>query len=337
MNPTILAVKPLEFVWRTADPFLFCVHHDDAYPRGADDFGPAVPLAGRYLGSDFSGLDGFSMYHGRRVPGFPRHPHRGFETVTLVRRGVIDHSDSLGSAGRFGDGDAQWMTAGRGIQHAEMFPLLSRDADNPVELFQIWLNLPRRHKMVAPYYEMLWAERIPTVRFTDEAGKETAVTLVAGALAGTVPPPPPPDSWAAEPTSDVAIWVIRLDAGATWVVPAARPESNRTLYFFAGETLAVAGHEVRHGSGVTVRADADVPLRAGAGGAEVVVLQGRPIGEPVAQHGPFVMSTDREIQQAYDDFRATGFGGWPWDRPDPVHGRAEGRFARHADGRVERP
>src|SRR5687767_2029606 len=153
---SILAVTPLGFPWQTRDPFLFCVHHDDAYPKGNDRFGPATSLAGRNLGMDFEGLDGWRMYHGEVVPRFPPHPHRGFETVTVVRRGLLDHSDSLGAAARYGRGDVQWLTAGKGIMHAEMFPLLEKDRDNPLELFQIWLNLPAANKMVDPHFSMLW-------------------------------------------------------------------------------------------------------------------------------------------------------------------------------------
>jgi len=118
----ILSVVPLGFQWPTLDPFLFCVHHDDAYPAGNEQLGPAAPLDGRELGMDFAGKDGWRMYHGTTVPGFPQHPHRGFETVTIVRRGLIDHSDSLGATARFGRGDVQWLTAGKGISHCEMFP-----------------------------------------------------------------------------------------------------------------------------------------------------------------------------------------------------------------------
>src|SRR5688572_21303337 len=93
MNPSaILDVRPLGFPWETVDPFLFCAYHDDAYPRGTVDMTPAASLAGRAIGQDFSRKDGWSMYHGESVPGFPAHPHRGFETVTLVRKGLIDHS-----------------------------------------------------------------------------------------------------------------------------------------------------------------------------------------------------------------------------------------------------
>ena len=140
----IIQVGPLSNRWQTLDPFLFCVHHDDAYPAGNEALGPAASLAGRNIGQDFAGIDGWRMYHGTTVPGFPQHPHRGFETVTFVRRGFIDHSDSLGATARFGRGDVQWLTAGKGIVHSEMFPLLERDEPNTTELFQIWLNLPIR-------------------------------------------------------------------------------------------------------------------------------------------------------------------------------------------------
>src|SRR5262245_59516556 len=157
----ILEQIPLGFPWPAVDPFLFCVHHDDAYPAGNEKLGPAASLAGRKLGQDFELKDGFRMYHGLTVPGFPQHPHRGFETVTIARRGLIDHSDSLGAAARFGRGDVQWLTAGAGIVHSEMFPLLDASGPNPVELFQIWLNLPAEDKLVPPHFAMLWGPQIP--------------------------------------------------------------------------------------------------------------------------------------------------------------------------------
>src|SRR5580765_695194 len=182
MDSPILALHPLGFQWPTADPFLFCVHHVDEYPAGNDRMGPAAPLAGRQIGNDFAGIDGWRMYHGRTVPGFPQHPHRGFETVTFVRSGLIDHSDSLGATARFGRGDVQWLTAGKGIVHSEMFPLLDESAPNPLELFQIWLNLPKADKLVAPHFSMLWDESVPRHRSRDAAGRETTVTVVAGRL-----------------------------------------------------------------------------------------------------------------------------------------------------------
>jgi redox-sensitive bicupin YhaK (pirin superfamily) len=136
------------------------------------------------------------MYHGETVPGFPAHPHRGFETVTIVRRGLIDHSDSLGATARFGGGDVQWLTAGRGIVHAEMFPLVDEANANPLELFQIWLNLPAHSKMAEPHFTMLWAEDIPRRTATDANGGATEIVGIAGRVGGIAPPSPPPKSWA---------------------------------------------------------------------------------------------------------------------------------------------
>jgi redox-sensitive bicupin YhaK (pirin superfamily) len=332
----VLNIKPLGFPWQTVDPFLFCVYHDDAYPKGNDAMGPAASLAGRDLGQDFAGKDGWRMYHGAVVPGFPSHPHRGFETVTIVRRGLIDHADSLGAAARFGGGDVQWLTAGQGVVHSEMFPLLDRDQPNPLELFQIWLNLPAQDKMAAPYFTMLWANDIPRQVFTDAAGAATEVACVAGRLGDLVPPPPPPNSWAAAPESDLAIWTLKMDPGARWTLPAAHgAATRRNLYFFKGAGVTIGGRAISAGSCIELAAAVEAALVNGDQPAEFLLLQAKPIGEPVAHYGPFVMNTEAEIAQAFADYQRTQFGGWPWDSDAPVHGREQGRFAKHADGRIE--
>ena len=334
----VLSVKPLGFPWETEDPFLFCAYHDDAYPRGNGEMGPAASLEGRDVGQDFSRKDGWSMYHGHTVPGFPAHPHRGFETVTIVRQGLIDHSDSLGATARFGAGDVQWVTGGRGIVHAEMFPLLKTDGSNPLELFQIWLNLPSSGKMADPHFTMLWKEEIPRRVLTDAMGHKVEVSLVAGRFDGIAAPAPPPDSWAARAEADVAIWTLRMEAGGSWTLPAAMGEkTRRTLYFFKGDAVTVAGQPVRGPAAITLRADADIVLNAGESPCEFLLLQGRPIGEPVAHHGPFVMNTQQEALQAVQDYRRTQFGGWTFDDAGPVHGREPVRFARYPDGREELP
>jgi redox-sensitive bicupin YhaK (pirin superfamily) len=337
MSDPILDIRPLGQRWLTVDPFLFCVHHIDYYPKGNERFGPAASLAGHDIGQDFAGVDGWRMYHGDVVPGFPQHPHRGFETVTIIRRGYIDHSDSLGAAARFGAGDVQWLTAGAGVVHSEMFPLLDRERPNTLELFQIWLNLPAKDKLVEPYFTMLWDRDIPKRTFADATGRRTEVTVIAGALDGTMPLAPPPHSWAARPESDVAIWSIAMEKGATWTVPAAAgPHTLRTLHFFAGAGLRVSGRLVSGPSAVQVRADQAVTVDAVDSAADILLLQGHPIGEPVAQYGPFVMNTQEELQRAFRDYQRTQFGGWPWRENAPVHGRDTVRFAKHADGRVER-
>ena len=333
----IVKIQPLGFPWETADPFLFCVHHDDAYPKGNGSFGPAASLAGRDIGQDFGRKDGWSMYHGQKVPGFPSHPHRGFETVTIVRQGLTDHSDSLGAAARFGGGDVQWLTAGKGIVHSEMFPLLETGQANPLELFQIWLNLPARSKMAEPHFTMLWAEDIPHRFFESGDGAVTEVAVIAGMLEQAEPIAPPPDSWASQAEADVAIWTLRMEPGARWKLPpAANAAARRRLYFFQGASVSVAGTTITQHSVIELRAASALELvNTGTDVAEFLMLQGRPIGEPVAQYGPFVMNTQAELQQAFDDYRRTEFGGWPWPDNAPVHGPERVRFARHADGRVE--
>jgi redox-sensitive bicupin YhaK (pirin superfamily) len=338
-NPAtaVESTAPLGFQWPTLDPFLFCVHHDDHYPAGNGKFGPAASLAGRNLGSDFEPRDGWRMYHGETVPGFPQHPHRGFETVTVVRRGLLDHSDSLGAAARYGRGDVQWLTAGRGIQHAEMFPLLERNAGNPVELFQIWLNLPSANKMVDAYFSMLWNDTIPRQVVRDDSGNVTELTLIAGRYEDTRAPAPPPKSWAAETDSDLGIWTLCMSPGARFALPAARAGTNRTLYFFRGSGLRAATVPLPDYHMAKLRPDAEVVLTAGPTEAELLLLQGRPIAEPVVQYGPFVMNTAEEIRQAFADYQRTRFGGWPWQVTDPVHGATSARFARYIDGHTERP
>lgn len=333
----ILYVEPLGFPWKTSDPFLFCVHHDDHYPAGNGVMGPQAPLEGRDIGQDFEGKDGWRMYHGSEVPGFPHHPHRGFETVTVVRRGLLDHADSLGGAARYGGGDVQWLTAGSGILHSEMFPLLRSDRDNPFELFQIWLNLPRADKMAPPHFSMLWNQDIPRKVAIDAAGRRTEVAVVAGQLEEARAPRPPPHSWAARLDTDVAIWTIKLAPLATWTLPPAVAGSNRSLYFFKGNSLRLDGDLVPPSRRIGVVPTAALTLENGSDESELLLLQGRPIGEPVVQYGPFVMNTEEEIQQAFADYRRTSFGGWPWPKDDPVHGREARRFAHHPDGREERP
>jgi quercetin 2,3-dioxygenase len=332
MATNILSVQPIDFQWPVANPFIFCAHHLDYYPFGKPDMSPNAPLTGRNIGSDFTIKDGWRMYHGDTVPGFPVHPHRGFETITIVQQGFVDHSDSHGQAGRYGQGDVQWMTAGAGLQHSEMFPLINQDAGNTCELFQVWLNLPASRKFAEPYFKMLWSEDIPVYRSGD--GKVEA-NIIAGTLEGIQALPPAPDSWAAFPENDVAIWTIQLQPGAVWTLPAAGPKAVRTLYFHRGFSIQVEGTTVAVKNAIRLKADAKVLIESPDTENRILLLQGNPIEEPVVQYGPFVMNTQQEIRQAYYDYQQTEFGGWPWPRKDQTHGLTRGRFARHRDGTEE--
>jgi redox-sensitive bicupin YhaK (pirin superfamily) len=331
----VLSVEPLSTLWRTKDPFLFCAHHDDAYPVGNEGMGPRSSLDGRDIGQDFSRQNGWSMYHGSAVPGFPQHPHRGFETVTITRKGLVDHSDSLGATARYGDGDVQWLTAGAGIQHAEMFPLVSSEHENPLELFQLWLNLPRADKFSDPHFSMLWNERIPRHAALDRDGRRTEVTIIAGALDATRALAPPPRSYASRARSELVIWTLKMAPNARYTLPIAAAELNRMLYFFRGSGVRINDRSIAARHLAELRPERDTTIVNGTDESELLLLQGRPIGEPVAQRGPFVMNSMDEIQQAYSDYQRTRFGGWPWRSLDPVHARTRGRFAVHADGHRE--
>jgi hypothetical protein len=217
-----------------------------------------------------------------------------------------------------------------------MFPLLHGDKPNDLELFQIWLNLPAQDKLVAPYFTMFWDQHIPRLVQKDAGGRTATITVIAGALDGLHPLAPPPNSWAARPEADVAIWSIALEDGASWTVPAARDAASiRTLHVFRGKALEVGGRAAPAPAAIQVHPDQATSIRAVDGEVEILLLQGRPIGEPVAQHGPFVMNTRAELEQAFQDYRRTQFGGWPFPESAPVHPRTRGRFARHANGRVE--
>ncbi|WP_420386423.1 pirin family protein [Roseivirga sp.] len=335
MSNSIKRIERLQFPWQTQDPFLFCAFHNDLYPKGNGQLGPSTGTSGRAIGSDFSGKDGWSMYHGDTVPGFPAHPHAGFETITIAEKGLVDHSDSLGAAGRFGNGDVQWMTAGAGVQHSEMFPLLKDDEDNPLLLFQIWLNLPKASKKVDAYFGMLWHEDIPFYHHTDDQGKKTSVKVICGELGDIKRYAPAPDSFAAQPDNHVAVWMIDMEANAEWTIPASSAEANRSLYLWSGDHIEIEGAEVPNMHVVKLNAEESTTIKNGNQSAKFLFLQGKPIGEPVATYGPFVMNSNMEIQEVMMEYQRTQFGGWPWPSHAHTHDPAKGRFAKHADGRVE--
>jgi redox-sensitive bicupin YhaK (pirin superfamily) len=255
--------------------------------------------------------------------------------VTIVAKGLVDHADSHAQAGRYGNGDVQWMTAGAGLQHSEMFPLLNQNSGNPAELFQIWLNLPKTKKFVKPHFKMLWSEDVPLVQIQDENGKKVEINVIAGSVGNMKALDPAPDSWAADPTNEVAIWTIKMEAGSQWKIAAANEQANRTLYFYRGSSIRIEGEEIPVEKAIQLKPNQELIVENGNADGYFLLLQGRPINEPVVQYGPFVMNTNAEIQQAMHDYQRTEFGGWPWSRRDQVHPREKGRFAKFADGTEE--
>mmetsp|Transcript_9015 Transcript_9015/g.11267 ORF Transcript_9015/g.11267 Transcript_9015/m.11267 type:complete len:356 (-) Transcript_9015:549-1616(-) len=330
----------------TPDPFLFVVYHNDHFPVAHDD---SMEAPRRGNGADFDPRAEYRMYHGEKIPGFPQHPHRGFETITATMDGIIDHSDSLGNGGRYGEGDVQWMTAGKGVVHGEMFPLIQKDKPNNCRFFQIWLNLPSRHKMVDPDFKMFWNTNVP--KYTSEDGLGNVTVFYGDYFLEQKddtcerienPNQPPPYSWATDPINDVAVLHITIQPGGNLTIPAAHNgDASRALYLIEGYDGIVVGNKTfRRSTMLTVDASQpitiSVPANSESVPGQVLMLQGKPIGEPVAQHGPFVMNTQSEIRQAFADYQQTQFGGWPWQRNDMVFPRDKGRFAL-LDGKETTP
>lgn len=324
MTRSVISRQPLSHPWQGFDPFLFAVHHLDHYPAGDGQLG--------ILPQDRAGEgQGWQMYHGERVPGFPAHPHRGFETVSIVLRGFIDHADSLGVAARYGQGDVQWLTTGAGIEHGEMFPLVNTDGPNTLELFQIWLNLPPEGKSAQPAFDMFWAEDLPAV---EQDGAR--VSVIAGPFGAVQPLAPPPASWAARADSHLAIWLIDLEPGGRIDLPTAPAGVLRRAYVYEG-TVSVDGTaqppahllDLDPTQGARLSNEAEVPVR-------LLVLQSRPIGAPVVARGPFVLNTSQQMLETISHYQSGGFGPWPWPSRAQTHGD-EGRFIRYPDGRRRGP
>lgn len=335
MNKKIISIEKIGFQWGMDSPFLASMHHKDQYPTGNKEQGPSVSLIGRNIGNDFSGKDGFSMYHGEKVPGFPVHPHRGFETVTIVLDGFVDHFDSKGAEGRYGNGDVQWLTTGAGCQHVEMFPLVYEDKANPLELFQIWLNLPAKSKFAEPDYKMLWAEEIPIIKKSNKKGKIAEIRVIAGNYEGINSLEPTKDSWAAKQENHVGIWLITLEPEAELKIPPVSKTLNRNLYFYQGMgSIEIEKQIINSSSRIKLSGEDEIIITNGDEMSYLLLLEGEPINESVAQYGPFVMNTAKEIEEAYRDYQNTQFGGWPWTQEELVHSRETGRFARYPDGSV---
>ena len=338
-NNSILSITelPKNGPWPTNDPFLFCVHHNDDYPIAKKDLSPDASFFGRDMGNDFSNKDGWSMYHGHNIPGFPRHPHRGFETLTVVSKGIIDHADSLGASARYGDGDAQWLTAGDGINHSEMFPLFNQNRNNKLDFFQIWLNLPSYNKRVNPNFEMFWKDEIPKVDSNSNGNKNVEVELVAGKYLGFSAPIAPKNSWANDKKNDVAVWIIRLDEKGEFNMPSTKSGANRNLYILKGSNIKVDNQKITRGAMVILDSSKNTTIKNYGGKTKLLLLQGVPINETVVKYGPFVMNSKSEIEQAFYDYKKTEFGGWKWGSSDPVHGIQKEKFAKFINGDVIKP
>ena len=243
---------------------------------------------------DYAGPAKFEPTHERR--GVGAHPHKGFETVTIVYEGEVEHRDSTGAGGVIGPGDVQWMTAASGIIHEEFHsPAFAKRGGN-FEMVQLWVNLPAKDKGAKPSYQSLLAADIPTVELQKGAGK---LRVIAGAFGDTQGP--------ARTFTPVNIWDVRLARGKTATLDV--PDGHTLSVLVLAGTIEVQGRHVareaqmvllgREGGPVTIEANND---------AKLLVLSGEPIDEPVVAHGPFVMNTTGEIKQAMLDFQSGKFG-----------------------------
>lgn len=223
------------------------------------------------------------------IAGFPDHPHRGFETVTYMLAGRMRHGDNQGNTGLLGPGSVQWMTAGRGIVHSE-FP---EQEEGLMWGFQLWVNLPAREKMTKPRYQDIQADAVPEV----ELGPGARARVLTGTLAGVTGP-------VGDVATEPVYFDLHLDAGAAHTVEL--PEGhNAFAYVYQGDAkIGAAGTVIERGVLALLTRGATLPVTAGEQGARLIVVAGRPLNEPVARYGPFVMNTPEEIHQAFADYRA---------------------------------
>ena len=321
-SPLIYAITPITFRLDLKDPFIFTAHHIDHYPAGDENLAPITPASQQE----------YRMYYGDVVPGFPEHPHTGFETITLVESGTVDHFDSLGNAGRYADGDVQWLTTGNGVEHCEMFPLIHDERENPLELFQIWFNSSPEQKKQPADYKMFWREQIPHVIENDASGHKSDLRVISGQFKHTEAIHRPPHSWAAAAENRVNIYMITLEPEAELIIPATTATSTRFCYFYQGKTLQVEDQTINFKHLLELRPDADIHLKAGNLESRILWLEGEPINAPVAMRGPFVLNSDEELNAAFRRYRETHFGEWPWPSPAPVFKKEQPRFATYNGG-----
>jgi redox-sensitive bicupin YhaK (pirin superfamily) len=287
----ILTMKKLSFIQRNTQSHWV----GDGFPvRTLFSYNDDPAAFSPFLMLDYGGPTRFEPTLKRR--GVGAHPHRGFETVTLVYDGEVSHRDSTGAGGTIGPGGVQWMTAASGIVHEEFHSEAYARSGGPFQMVQLWVNLPARHKMAAPGYQGITAAQTPTLALPDGAG---TVRLIAGEYQGTQAP--------AKTFTPMQVWDVRLNAGHTVTLPA--PEGHTTVpLVLRGRVQTPDGAQAsdaemivysRAGEGVTLTALTDTTL---------LWLAGEPIDEPVVGYGPFVMNTPQEIQQAFADFQGGKMG-----------------------------
>ncbi|MFT3778292.1 MAG: pirin family protein [Ottowia sp.] len=260
--------------------------------------GPGVARRSPFLLLDYAAPTHFTPNAGQRR-GVGAHPHRGFETVTIVYDGEVEHRDNTGAGGIIGRGDVQWMTAGGGILHEEFHSDAYSRTGGPFEMVQLWVNLPARDKMTPARYQGITADAIAEVPLADGAGR---ARVIAGALDGRQGP--------AATYTPMNVWDVRLAAGHAAELP--QPAGWTTLVLVQAGVVQVNGAAAGPGQLVTLeREGTGLRVQAGADDARLLLLAGEPINEPVVGYGPFVMNSEAEIRQAIADFNSGRFGPAP--------------------------
>ena len=256
--------------------------------------GPGVAERSPFLMLDYAAPYEFQPTTERR--GVGQHPHRGFETVTIVYDGEVEHRDSTGNGGIIGKGDVQWMTAAGGILHEEFHSPAYAERGGPFEMVQLWVNLPKKDKMAPAGYQGILDAQIPAVALPDDAGM---LRVIAGDYDGNAGP--------ARTFSPINVWDVRLGAGKTASLP--QPEGWTTLVVVLAGTVQLNGETVlRPAQMATLSTEgSDVVIEAN-GDAKLLLLAGEPLDEPVVGYGPFVMNSQQEIVQAIADFNGGRFG-----------------------------
>ena len=256
--------------------------------------GPGVAERSPFLMLDYAAPYEFQPTTERR--GVGQHPHRGFETVTIVYDGEVEHRDSTGNGGIIGKGDVQWMTAAGGILHEEFHSPAYAERGGPFEMVQLWVNLPKQHKLAPAGYQGILDAQIPAVALPDDAG---TLRVIAGDYDGNAGP--------ARTFSPINVWDVRLGAAKTVSLP--QPEGWTTLVVVLAGTVQLNGETVlRPAQMATLSTEGtDVVIEAN-GDAKLLLLAGEPIDEPVVGYGPFVMNSQQEIVQAIADFNGGRFG-----------------------------
>ncbi len=270
----------------------------DGFPvRSLFSYGDLGQHASPFLLLDYAGPHNFEPTDQRR--GVGQHPHRGFETVTIVYDGEVEHRDSVGNGGIIGPGDVQWMTAGGGILHEEFHSRAFAKAGGPFRMVQLWVNLPAKDKMTAPGYQGILSAETPTVTLNDGAG---TARIIAGELDGARGP--------ARTFTPMNVWDVRLAAGKSgeFRLPAGR---TLALVVLQGTVMVNAEKIAREAQMVVLGRDGERFAIEANTDATVLLLSGEPIDEPVVGYGPFVMNTKTEIEQAVADFNNGRFGRIP--------------------------